>query len=96
MLFISLFVKTDTRHLICRPTHLPAAMGLSHAFSSGPFPPPGSPLPITHPNLKGRWGVGAPRENKLLVMRAIFRICGKESQPGLQLVEQLATPLDTK
>ena len=51
MLFIPLFVKTDTRHLVCRPTHLPAAMGLSDAFSSGPFPPPASPLPITHPNL---------------------------------------------
>ena len=28
-----------------------------------------------------------------LVMRAIFRICGNESQPGLQLVEKLSTPL---
>ena len=28
-----------------------------------------------------------------LVMRAIFRICGNESQPGLQLVEKLTTPL---
>ena len=27
------------------------------------------------------------------VMRAIFRICGNESQPGLQLVEKLATTL---
>ena len=26
-------------------------------------------------------------------MRAIFRICGNESHPGLQLVEKLATPL---
>ena len=26
-------------------------------------------------------------------MRAIFRICGNESQPGLQRVEKLATPL---
>lgn len=26
-------------------------------------------------------------------MRAIFRICGSESQPGLQIVEKLATPL---
>ena len=26
-------------------------------------------------------------------MRAIFRICGNESQPGLQLVEKLATLL---
>ena len=25
-------------------------------------------------------------------MRAIFRICGNESQPGLQLVERLARP----
>ena len=28
-------------------------------------------------------------------MRAIFRICGNESQPGLLLVEKLATPLTT-
>ena len=28
-----------------------------------------------------------------LVMCAVFRMCGNESQPGLQLVEQLATPL---
>ena len=28
-----------------------------------------------------------------LVMRAIFRICGNESQPGLQLVEKMAMPL---
>ena len=25
-------------------------------------------------------------------MRAIFRICGNESQPGLQIVDKLATP----
>ena len=29
----------------------------------------------------------------VLVLRAIFRICGNESQPGLQLVGKLATPL---
>ena len=29
----------------------------------------------------------------VLVMRAIFRICGNESQPGLHIVEMLATPL---
>ena len=28
-------------------------------------------------------------------MRAIFRICRKTSQQGLQLVEKLATPLKT-
>ena len=26
-------------------------------------------------------------------MRAIFRICGSDSQPGLLLVEKLATPV---
>ena len=57
MLFIRLFVKTDTRHLVCRPTHLPAAVGLSDAFNSGPFPLSGSPVPITHPNL-GALGSG--------------------------------------
>ena len=29
----------------------------------------------------------------MLVIRAIFRICRNESQPGLQVVEKLATPL---
>ena len=29
----------------------------------------------------------------LLAMHTIFRICGNESQPGLQLVEKWATPL---
>ena len=28
-------------------------------------------------------------------MRAVFRICRNESQPGLQLVEKLATPLES-
>ena len=28
-----------------------------------------------------------------IVMRAMFRICGNESQPGHQIVEKLATPL---
>ena len=30
-----------------------------------------------------------------LVMCAVFRMCGNESQPGLQLVEKLAMPLKT-
>ena len=29
----------------------------------------------------------------MLVSRAIFRICGKESQPGLLIIEKLATPM---
>ena len=29
-------------------------------------------------------------------MRAIFRICGNESQPGQQIVEKLATPMEGK
>ena len=28
MLFIPVFVKTDTRHLVCRPSLLPAAMAV--------------------------------------------------------------------
>ena len=53
MLFIHLFVKTDTcRHLVCHPTHLPAVMAQALApLSSCSLPPPGSPLTITHPNL---------------------------------------------
>ena len=35
------------------------------------------------------WGELKAKE----LMRAIFRICVNESQPGLQLVEMLATPL---
>ena len=37
MLYIPLFVKTDTRHLVCRPTLLPAAMAHSGALSPAPF-----------------------------------------------------------
>ena len=37
MLFIALFVKTYTRHLVCRPTHLPAAMAYSGALAPAPF-----------------------------------------------------------
>ena len=33
------------------------------------------------------------RGERVQVMHAIFRICGNESQPGLQIVEKLATPL---
>ena len=29
----------------------------------------------------------------MLVMSAIFRMCGNESQPDLQIVEKLATPV---
>ena len=31
----------------------------------------------------------------VLVMRAVFKICGNESQPGLQRVEKLVRPLHT-
>ena len=37
---------------------------------------------------KCRWG------QCVLVMRAVFRICGNQSQPSVQLVEKLATPLE--
>ena len=37
MLFIPLFVKTDTRHPVCRPNHLPAAMEHSGALFPSPF-----------------------------------------------------------
>ena len=36
MLSINLFVKTETRHLVCRPTLLPAAMAHSGALSPAP------------------------------------------------------------
>ena len=45
MLFIALFVTTDTRHLVCPPTHLPEAMAHSGALAPAPSR---SPLPITH------------------------------------------------
>ena len=38
MLFIALFVKTDTRHLVCPPTNLPAAMAHSGALAPAPVP----------------------------------------------------------
>ena len=48
MLFIALFVKTDSRHLVCRPTHLPAAMAFSGALAPAPS------------RLRARLRVGAP------------------------------------
>ena len=36
MLSIPLFIKTDTRHLVCRPTLLPAAMAHSGVLSPAP------------------------------------------------------------
>ena len=65
MLFISLFVKTDTRHLVCRPTLLPAAMAHSGALSPAPSRLRARLFPWFIPTL-GRLGVGAPGENLLL------------------------------
>ena len=68
MLSIPLFVKTDTRHLVCFPTLLPAAMANSGALPPAPkFPPPGSPLPIIHPNL-GAFGSGGSRWEFITVL----------------------------
>ena len=36
MLFIPLFIKPDTRNLVCRPTHLPAAMAHSGTLAPAP------------------------------------------------------------
>ena len=59
MLFIPLFVKTDTRHLVCRPTHLPAAMAHSGALSPAPSRLRARLFPWFIPTL-GRLGVGLP------------------------------------
>ena len=37
--------------------------------------------------------VGEVSAYYIVVVRAVFRICGNKSQRGLQLVEKLATPL---
>ena len=66
VLFIPLFVDTDTRHQVGRSTLLPKAMAHFLRLSSRSFPPPGSPLPTTHVNL-GALGVEAPGENSLLL-----------------------------
>ena len=44
------------------------------------------------------WGElkGLRAQSVVEVMRAIFRICGNKSHPGLQLVKKLATPLATE
>ena len=36
MLFIALSVKTESRHVVCRPTHLPAAMAHSGILAPAP------------------------------------------------------------
>ena len=51
MRFIPLFVKTDTRHLVCRSDPPPRSDGTLWLLTFPSFPPSGSPLPITHPNL---------------------------------------------
>ena len=60
MLSIPLFVKTETRHVVCRHTHLPTSMAHFLRLISRSLPPPGSPLPIIHPNL-GAFGSGGSR-----------------------------------
>ena len=74
VLFIPLFVNTDTRHLGGLPTLLLAAMAHFLRLSSRSFPPPGSPPPITHVNHWGRLGVGAPGENLLRVALVLRRL----------------------
>ena len=64
MLFIALFVKTYTRHLVCRPTHLPAAMAYSGALAPAPFRLRARLFPLLIFTL-GRLRVGAPGENLL-------------------------------
>ena len=61
MLFIPVFVKTDTRHLVCRTTLLPAAMAHSGALSPAPSHLRARlALAIIHPNL-GAFGSGGSR-----------------------------------
>ena len=63
--FILFIDFLSSLNLVCRPTLLPAAMAHFLRRISRSFPPPGSPLPITHPNL-GAFGSMAPGENSLL------------------------------
>ena len=42
MLSVNLFVKTDTRHLVCRPTLFPCSDGTLWSLISRSLPPPGS------------------------------------------------------
>ena len=65
MLFIPLFVKTDTRHLVCRPTHLPAAMAHSGALAPAPSRLRAR-LFLQFIPTSERLGVGTPGENILL------------------------------
>ena len=60
MLFIALFVKTETRHPVCRPTHLPAAMAPSGALALPLLP--ASELASSHNSFQpwGVWEWGLP------------------------------------
>lgn len=66
MLFIPLFVKSYTRHLVCPPIHLPAAMAHSDALAPAPSRLRIRLFPKLIPAL-GCLGVGAPSENLLLL-----------------------------
>ena len=57
ILFIALFFKTDTRHLVCRPTHLPVAMAHSGALPPAPSSLRARLFPFSS---LGRLRVGAP------------------------------------
>ena len=60
MRFIPLFVKTDTRHLDCRSDPPPRSVGTLWRLTFPSFPPPGPPLPMTHPNLGAFVSGGLP------------------------------------
>ena len=72
MLFIALFVKTDTRHLVCPPTNLPAAMAHSGALAPAPSRLRARLFPKRISTL-GRLRVEAPSENLLPLRRRYFK-----------------------
>ena len=73
MRFISLFVKTDTRHLVCRSDPPPRSDGTLWRLTFPSFPPSGSPLPITHLNLGALVSAGSQWEFITMDCRYIFK-----------------------
>ena len=71
VLFIPLFINSDTRHLGGRPTLLLAAMTHLLHLSSRSSPPPGSTLPITHVNLVA-FASGGSRRESITILSALF------------------------
>ena len=74
MVFIDSLRENGQKAPSLTPTNLPAAMAHSGAFSSRSFSSPGSPLPITLPNL-GAFGSGGSQCEFITILSFLAVFC---------------------